>query len=262
MNSPSPNRPTPPFDDVLPEPVFFRSADVPARSEYPRHSHAWGEFVYSYRGVMEVKIDDHRYLAPSQYGLWLPPQVEHQGLNRYEASHCSLYVSAPLTEHLPKIPCALEVTQLTRSLLEHLKSQQLTVPYAPEEARLLRVLVDQLVGAKCAGSYLPGASDPLLGRILAFMQDNPGDTRPLADLASQFHTTERTVMRRAQSDLGMPLSEWRQRLRTVEAMKRLESGAKVEHIALELGYSTASAFIAMFKRLVGVTPDEYRRSMG
>jgi len=57
----------------------------------------------------------------------------------------------------------------------------------------------------------------------------------------------------------MPLSEWRQRLRTVEAMKRLDSGIKVESIALDLGYASASSFIAMFKKLMGVTPDEYRR---
>ena len=56
----------------------------------------------------------------------------------------------------------------------------------------------------------------------------------------------------------MPLSEWRQRLRIVAAMKRLESGIKVESITLDLGYGSASSFIAMFKKLMGVTPDEYR----
>ncbi|MDC0663553.1 AraC family transcriptional regulator [Marinobacter sp. SS21] len=227
----------------------------------PRHSHDWGEFVYSYSGVMEVKIGEQHYLAPSQYGLWLPPRIEHQGLNRYEASHCSLYVSAPFTDDLPKVPCALEVSQLTRSILEHLKRQSLSSPYSPAEERLLRVLVDQLISAKCAGSYLPGSADPLLGSVLAFIEEAPGDVRPLSELARQFHTTERTLMRRARRDLGMPLSEWRQRLRTVEAMKSLEAGIKVERIALDLGYASASSFIAMFKKLMGVTPDEYRRGM-
>jgi len=250
---------TPPFTDALPEQIVFRAADMPADSEYPKHAHDWGEFVYSYRGVMEVKIGGQHYLAPSQYGLWLPPRIEHQGLNRYEASHCSLYVSTPYTEHLPKVPCALEITPLTRSILEHLKAHPLSVPYSDAETRLLRVLVDQLISANCAGSYLPGSADPILGPILDFIERNPGNNDPLAELAGRFNTIERTVMRRARRDLGMPLSEWRQRVRVVEAMKQLDAGLKVESIGLDLGYASASAFIAMFKKRTGMTPDEYRR---
>ncbi|WP_229803105.1 helix-turn-helix domain-containing protein [Litchfieldella qijiaojingensis] len=33
----------------------------------------------------------------------------------------------------------------------------------------------------------------------------------------------------------------------------------MESIAMILGYSSASAFIAMFRRLTHMTPDEYRR---
>jgi AraC-like DNA-binding protein len=60
----------------------------------------------------------------------------------------------------------------------------------------------------------------------------------------------------------MNFAEWRQRLRVVKAMPMLESGMKVETIALDLGYSNASAFISMFRRLMGVTPDEFRKGMG
>lgn len=81
---------------------------MPADSEYLRHTHEWGEFVYSYSGVMEVKIGEHDYLATSQYKLWLPPRIEHQGLNRYKASHCSLYVSAP--DLLGFVVCTTPVT--------------------------------------------------------------------------------------------------------------------------------------------------------
>lgn len=57
----------------------------------------------------------------------------------------------------------------------------------------------------------------------------------------------------------MSFAEWRQRLRVVKAMPLLESGQTVETIALDLGYGSASSFISMFKRLVGMTPDEYRK---
>lgn len=68
-------------------------------------------------------------------------------------------------------------------------------------------------------------------------------------------------MRRFQRELGMTLLEWRQRLRIVKAMPMLQSGLKVENIAQDLGYASTSSFIAMFRRMMGVTPDEYRRNV-
>ena len=45
----------------------------------------------------------------------------------------------------------------------------------------------------------------------------------------------------------------------VKALPRLEAGEKVEAIAFDLGYASVSAFIAMFRRLMGVTPDAFRK---
>jgi AraC-like DNA-binding protein len=247
----------------LPLPIMFRSAHVPAAGLYPEHQHAWGEFVYAFSGVMEVKVAGHHYLAPPQYGIWLPPNLEHVGLNRYEAHHSSLYLAPSVcTAILPATPCALTVSPLVRALLEHLQQQGLQQPGNAADARLLQVLVDQLANAPAAGSYLPSSDDPALGAVLRLLEENPGDNRSLPALAAAAHTTERTLMRRCQRDLGMSLADWRQRLRVVKAMPLLEAGQTVETIALDLGYGSASSFISMFKRLMGATPDEFRKGAG
>ena len=245
----------------LPAPIMFRSAHVPAQGVYPQHQHAWGEFVYAFSGVMEVKLAQQHLLAPPQYGIWLPPDVEHIGLNRLEAHYCSLYVARDGCADLPSTACALTVSPLVRAMLDHLRQQAPTTADTAQQARLMQVLVDQLALAACANSYLPHSDDPLLAPILQALHDDPGDNRSIADFARVFHTTERTLVRRCQRDLGMSLSEWRQRLRVVTALPRLEAGDKVESIALDLGYGSASAFIVMFRRLMEVTPDEYRRSV-
>ena len=97
------------------------------------------------------------------------------------------------------------------------------------------------------------------GALLRHLEAHPSDERPLAELAAAFHSTERTISRRCRRELGMGFAEWRQRLRVVKALPRLAAGDKVEAIALDLGYASASAFIAMFRRLTGQTPDEHRR---
>jgi AraC-like DNA-binding protein len=250
----------PPYRDVLPASIVFRTAQMPPQATYPKHRHAWGEFVYSFSGVMEVKLANQHYIAPPQYGIWLPPEVEHRGLNRQEALHSSLYVAADLCGALPTTTCALTVSPLARALLEHLRLHTPGLPQSPEDRRLLRVLVDQLSHATSVGSYLPHSDDPVLGAVLQALEERPGDESSLADLAAAFHSTERTLSRRCKRDLGMSFAEWRQRLRVVKALPRLESGEKVETIALDLGYASASAFIAMFRRMTGVTPDEHRRA--
>ena len=249
----------PPFRDALPAPIYFRAAAMPADSTYPQHRHAWGEFVYSFSGVMEIKLAGQHFLAPPHYGVWLPPNVEHVGLNRQEACHCSLYLAEELCGSLPRTPSALTVSPLVRALLDHLRLQPGTLPRTEADERLLRVLVDQLVLAPRAGSYLPTSEDPLLAPVLQALESDPGDNRPLAELARAANTTERTLVRRCQRDLGMPFAEWRQRLRVVKALPRLEAGEKVESIALDLGYGSSSAFISMFRRLMAVTPDEFRK---
>lgn len=245
---------------ALPAPIMFRSAYVPAEGLYPAHQHAWGEFVYAFSGVMEVKVAGHHYLAPPHYGIWLPPKLDHVGLNRLEAHHCSLYVAPECCTQLPIQPCALTVSPLVRALLDHMRQHSAGLPGNAADARLLQVLLDQLNVAPRAGSYLPSSEDPVLGPVLQWLQANPGDTRALPELAHAAHTTERTLMRRAERDLGMRLAEWRQRLRVVKAMALLERGQTVETIALDLGYSSASAFISMFKKRMGTTPDEFRKA--
>lgn len=247
----------------LPWPIMFRSAEVPAGGLYPQHQHAWGEFVYSFSGIMEVKLADRHYLAPPQYGVWLPPDVVHVGLNRLAAHHCSVYISPQACVALPGQACALTVTPLVRALLGHLRqSPPQPDPFQPaseSDSRLLQVLVDLLSQAPCAGSYLPSSDDPALAALLQQLEANPADNRGLPALAQAVHLTERTLMRRCQRDLGMSLNEWRQRLRVVKATALLEAGQTVETIALDLGYGSASAFIAMFKRLMDATPHEFRR---
>jgi len=133
------------------------------------------------------------------------------------------------------------------------------IPPSEAEARFLKVLVDLLAIAERAGSYLPSSDDPLVQKVLNMLQHEPGDSRSVAELAAHVHTSERTLMRRCQRDLGMTLAEWRQRLRVVKAMSLLAQGRTVESIALELGYASSSAFITMFRRLTQETPDEYRK---
>jgi len=255
-------RPTevPPFSGRFHGGAFFRSADLAPGSFYPSHSHAWGELLYSFSGVMEVTPGSLHFLVQPRYGLWMPPGVKHAGANRARTAHCSLYVAPQMCGGLPQTTCALAVGPLARAILLELKSREALACDDARQRRLLRVLIDELTSAPTQGTYLPFSDDETLGPILHALQDDPRDERTLADWAGVMHTTQRTLARRCVRDLGIGFAEWRRRLRVIKAIELLEDGATVESVALQLGYSNSSSFIAMFHRMVDVSPDEYRKN--
>ena len=46
-------------------------------------------------------------------------------------------------------------------------------------------------------------------------------------------------------------------MRLLAALERLATGVSVTNVALDLGYDSPSAFIAMFRRALGSTPKRY-----
>ena len=75
------------------------------------------------------------------------------------------------------------------------------------------------------------------------------------------HSTERTLARRFQSELGMSFVQWRNRVRLLRALVWLKEDCSIQDIALALGYGTPSAFIVMFRKQLGFSPERYRRQM-
>lgn len=247
---------------VLPQPIFFQVRSMPEDTIYPPHQHPWGEFVYSFSGVLAMEAEGKAFRVPPSFGLWHPPGSMHHGSNRHASSHCSLYIDQELAAQrgMPDKTCALMINPMLQAMLNHLKLNPPLSPYSKEDSKLLDVMLDQLVMTPSTGSYLPESKDVMLAKVLGYLKDNPGSNGSLKVLANQFGTTERTLARKAQRELGMPLSEWRQRLKVMLAVPMLQDGNSVESVALDLGYSTASSFIAMFRRLLDTTPDEYRRN--
>ena len=120
-------------------------------------------------------------------------------------------------------------------------------------------LIDQMCGSEVQGSYLPDGQTEALQEVLDALKQEPGHRLSVAEWAERVHLTERTLARHCQNELGMSLGEWRQRLRYLRAVDSLEHGQSVQSIALDLGFSTPSAFIAMFQREAGVSPDQFRK---
>jgi AraC-like DNA-binding protein len=98
-----------------------------------------------------------------------------------------------------------------------------------------------------------------LVRIAEIFIRNPCDSRTLAQLCRVSGASKRSIERLLQQEIGMTFGKWRQQLRMMQGMRLLAEGAKVTHAAFECGYSTPSAFISMFRKVLGTTPSSYFR---
>jgi AraC-like DNA-binding protein len=127
----------------------------------------------------------------------------------------------------------------------------------PEQRRLAGVLLDQLRYLNIVPLQLPWPRDPRAIRLAAKLRSDPAADISLGALANQSGGSRRTVERLFKAEVGMSVGQWRRKLRLLCALGLLASGRPVTKVALELNYSSASAFVAMFKRELGDTPKRY-----
>ena len=78
--------------------------------------------------------------------------------------------------------------------------------------------------------------------------------------ADRLGVTAKTVHRLFLKETGMTFAQWRDQARLLHALQRIAEGWRVIDVALDCGYSSQSAFTAMFRRHFGVPPSGLNRS--
>ncbi|CND96881.1 AraC family transcriptional regulator [Yersinia kristensenii] len=244
---------------TAPQNLSFRCEIYNAHTEFLPHTHSYGQLICVKSGVLAMNIGGQRFLAPPEFSVWIPAGVEHSSYNRKPMHFRAIDIALELCDGLPLSACLINVSPIFNAIVENCFSRGVLMPESEPDMRLGCVLIDQLKVSPVQCTYLPTSQDKLLSPILTALERCPSDNTSLALWAKRVYTTERTLSRRCQQELGMAFSEWRQRLRFLHAISLLEQGLTVQSVALDVGYSSASAFIAMFQQVSGTTPERFRR---
>ena len=221
------------------------------------HAHEWPQLVYAARGVITVEVEDGAWIVPTHRAVWVPAETTHSVVMTGNVAMRTLYLSPTLDSRLPTTCQTLEVSPLLRELI--LEAVRLTMLHRdrPSDARLMGVLLDQLATVRPAALRLPMPAHPRLRSIAERMRATPLERSSLEDIASEANLSARTVERVLAAETGLTFVQWRQRMRMLHALKMLASEEPVTSVALAVGYQSPSAFIAAFKRELGVTPGVY-----
>lgn len=250
--------------ETLPQPVIAFGRELARGDSLPLHQHRRAQLVYASSGVMTVSTRAAAYVVPPQRAVWMPGGIEHRIEARSDVAMRGLYfdmdLAPDITAALPTEVCVLQVSPLLReSILAAIADGPNCPPNSPQ-SRIMSVIIDQLCKPLVSTLALPMPSEPRLHRIARMLIADPADSRSLGDWANVVGVSERTLSRLFMAQTGMSFRAWRQQRRLLRALELLATGEAVTAVALELGYESASAFIAMFRRCFGTTPRQYLRA--
>ncbi|MGW6690463.1 AraC family transcriptional regulator [Streptomyces sp. NPDC054961] len=224
------------------------------------HHHDDHQICYAGSGVLSVTTDAGTWVAPTTRALWIPAGTvhEHRAFGRVDL-HC---VGLPTHQNPLSLfaPAVLAVGPLLRELI-------LAYTRGPEDGseerrRMLGVLLDQVRASPLQPLHLPAPADPRLAAVCALLHADPADPRGLAALAAAAGAGagERTLSRLFRAELGMTFPQWRTQLRLHQALRLLAVDTPVTAVAHRCGWSSASAFIDVFRRAFGHTPGTHARA--
>ncbi|MET8855001.1 MULTISPECIES: AraC family transcriptional regulator [unclassified Streptomyces] len=110
-----------------------------------------------------------------------------------------------------------------------------------------------------APAWYQALADPVVGRALRLLQDDPARPWTVAALAAETGVSRAALARRFGELVGEPPMTYLTGWRLASAADRLrESDDTLETIARHVGYGSAFALSSAFKRVYGVSPQEHR----
>ncbi|MET4575028.1 AraC family transcriptional regulator [Ottowia thiooxydans] len=224
------------------------------------HQHARGQLFGSLRGLLSVGVDDGVWIVPAIHAVWLPPHTPHSGRSHGPFHGWSVYVAELACAKLPQHPCTLRTSGLLReAVLRACAWESVSaLPLTESQAHVAAVILDEIRSLPVEPFGLPLPRDPRLQRVARALIADPADDGDLEHWAAWGAVSSRTLSRRFVTETGFNFTAWRQRARMMRSLEMLAAGMSVTAIALDLGYSTPSAFIGLFRRTFGDTPAAYR----
>ena len=214
------------------------------------HRHPHGQLLYTTQGTLMVNTHQGCWVVPCNYGLWIPAEVAHWTRSLGATCIRTLYFAPQRTPGMPGECAVYAISNLVRELI---------IETSGMDRRLPKVAGMPAWSGCCSMNWrspesrqstcrAPGAA-PSSAVPAPCPEQDAG--LGLAECAGFLGLNIKTVQRWFHEDVGMSFGTWRKQARLLIALDRLAQGHNILDVSLDAGYSTPSAFTAMFKREFG-----------
>jgi AraC-like DNA-binding protein/quercetin dioxygenase-like cupin family protein len=245
-----------------PKPVFVRVFEYPQGYVGHTHRHRLAQVVYPIRGVVSVETRSGTWVVGQLTAVAIPPWRDHRVSAHGNASLRSVFIDPDAHPQLVHDVASIRVSTLLHELIR--EAGHRFTDFDAEDSvavgvvSLIAELLPMMPTAD-ASVWVPRIENPALLPIAAALDADPSDATSLEEWARRLGFSPRHLARLFKKDTGVPFSTWRSLHAVRHSLVLLAGGTPVTRVATDLGYSTTSAFIEMFKRTTGRTPGTYGR---
>jgi len=233
-----------------------RLVESDARHSASVHTHDQGQLTYIERGVLSLEAEGDIWAVPPGRLHWIPAGVQHASRSHGEVRFWLTLVSDDFARRLPHRISVLEASSLLVSALDRLRSLRPDDAFA---APLLDIVAHEVnAGTEDAPAMRLPSPPRLRDWALGFLAA-PSVKTGIDAAAEAVAMSRRSFTRHFEREVGMTFAAWRRSVIVHRATVRLAEGAGVGEVALDAGYESVSAFIAMFRSVSGHPPGEIRR---
>ncbi|MFI6037956.1 AraC family transcriptional regulator [Streptomyces sp. NPDC051315] len=227
---------------------------VDADTAWNEHSHPWHELLWNERGTSTAVVGSQVWCITPTLGLWMPAGQLHSASAVAGTSYRAHFFRHGTESALPDEPVAVEITPLLRLLLERLEEAELP----PRSRAVTEAMVLDVLRPSPRALLVQLPTSALLRPIVDGVRADPADQRTLAGWAAALGCSARTLTRAFRAETGTSFARWVASVRAQHAVQLLSLGHEVDVVADAVGYRSASAFGAAFRRTTGMTPGRFR----
>ncbi|MCD0468457.1 helix-turn-helix domain-containing protein [Flavobacterium sp. JAS] len=221
------------------------------------HSHPRAQLIYATSGVMNVIVKNQIWVVNPLQGLWIPEGHEHQVTFQENVNLYSVFIDPSFTNNLPSNSFSFDISAFLKQLLFKIVSFEDGKEVTIQQRKIMDVFLDEMTLIEPSSTFLPTSNHIQLKNIISLLISDISSKYTIEHYADLSCMSSRTLSRLFIKELGMNFSDWRIRLKLLEAIKRLGEKQSIKEIAFDLGYETTSSFIFMFKKNLGKTPSNY-----
>lgn len=239
------------------QPLVLKSYDLDTdvHTDFDWHWHNVHQIMFCCSGAARLHINGREEVVERKRAIFIPRGYLHKVTQVNTDNICCVYLRNDITI---KDVREIEITNLIKELyLEATHGGEKS--FAGTSKNLIEKCLYDRIGAEIWRPLsLPRPDDNRLKRICASIYKNPQEDVSVSELASRYGLSERTLLRHAKAELNCSIHEWRGRCRVLKAIEFMSEGVPMKLLYQNVGYSSQSAFIATFKKHMGVTPRTYR----
>jgi AraC-like DNA-binding protein len=234
--------------------VFVATFPMPAGRTFDWHTHTDHQLAWAAAGVLIVRTSAATWTLPPSRALWIPAGLRHETLSAGTATMRTLYIRPQLCPISWPDFTPVAASPLLAELIGYLADPELD---AGRRAHAEAPVPDLLQPVPMTAVEVRMPADDRARQVADALVDDPADGRSLAQWGRVVGASERTLARAFIAGTGLSFGRWRTLLRVQSGISALAVGEPVANVSRRVGYESPSAFVAAFRREIGMTPARY-----